>query len=196
MILMDHMMPKMDGIETMKQIRRLAGNQNPMAPIIVLTANATAGSQKQYIEEGFDDYLAKPVQSEKLEQMIFEYLPKRMIQKGIWKSQNARNRGMMKKSAKSCLFMGLMYRQAYAISIRIWSSISVLQRHFTACKRKRAKAEEFFRSRRLKRLYHRSTFPKKQRQTVGDEPLGSMAEELEMAGVRGELDVIREKMRY
>lgn len=37
---------------------------------------------------------------------------------------------------------------------------------FTACKRKRAKAEEFFRSRRLKRLYHRSTFPKKQRQTV------------------------------
>ncbi len=37
--------------------------------------------QKQYIEEGFDDYLAKPVQSEKLEQMIFEYLPKRMIQK-------------------------------------------------------------------------------------------------------------------
>lgn len=81
MILMDHMMPKMDGIETMKQIRRLAGNQNPMAPIIVLTANATAGSQKQYIEEGFDDYLAKPVQSEKLEQMIFEYLPKRMIQK-------------------------------------------------------------------------------------------------------------------
>ena len=84
MILMDHMMPKMDGIETMKQIRRLAGNQNPMAPIIVLTANATAGSQKQYIEEGFDDYLAKPVQSEKLEQMIFEYLPKRMMQRAVF----------------------------------------------------------------------------------------------------------------
>ncbi len=142
MILMDHMMPKMDGIETMKQIRRLAGNQNPMAPIIVLTANATAGSPETiYIEEGFDDYLAKPVQSEKLEQMIFEYLPKRMIQKRDMEESKRPEPWNDEKICKELsFFMGLMYRQAYAISIRIWSSISVLQRHFYSMQKKKSKS--------------------------------------------------------
>ena len=163
-VILDIMMPKMDGIETMKQIRRLAGNQNPMAPIIVLTANATAGSQKQYIEEGFDDYLAKPVQSEKLEQMIFEYLPKRMIQKRDMEESKRPEPWNDEKICKELSFYGI------DVPAGLCYFNQDMEQYISAAKtflqHAKEKEQEFFRSRRLKRLYHRSTFPKKQRQTV------------------------------
>lgn len=81
LILMDHMMPQMDGIEAMKLMRRLNANKSRNAPIIVLTANATVGSEQMYLLEGFDDYLSKPVKAERLEEMLLSHLPKHMIEK-------------------------------------------------------------------------------------------------------------------
>lgn len=81
LILMDHMMPQMDGIEAMKLMRRLNANKSRSAPIIVLTANVTVGSEQMYLREGFDDYLSKPVKAERLEEMLLSYLPKHLIEK-------------------------------------------------------------------------------------------------------------------
>lgn len=76
-IFLDHMMPEMDGIETLREIkdRRLGGR----APIIVLTANTVAGAKEMYLSEGFDDYLAKPVTGRLLYGMLKKYLPEEMI---------------------------------------------------------------------------------------------------------------------
>ncbi len=77
-IFMDHMMPEMDGIETMKTLRErniLPNNTK----IIVMTANAIAGVKEQYLAHGFDDYLSKPVVVEKLEKILAEYLPKEKV---------------------------------------------------------------------------------------------------------------------
>lgn len=60
LILMDHMMPEMDGIEALHIIRQNKENINNATKIIVLTANAIAGAEKEYLEEGFDGYLSKP----------------------------------------------------------------------------------------------------------------------------------------
>ena len=60
LILMDHMMPEMDGIEVLHIIRQNKENINNATKIIVLTANAIAGAEKEYLEEGFDGYLSKP----------------------------------------------------------------------------------------------------------------------------------------
>ncbi|MCR5324370.1 MAG: response regulator [Lachnospiraceae bacterium] len=72
-IFLDHMMPKLDGIETMKIIRSegLAGD----ARIIALTANAVAGVREEYISVGFDDYLSKPIELHALEKLLIRYLP-------------------------------------------------------------------------------------------------------------------------
>ncbi|MGN0167354.1 MAG: cache domain-containing protein [Acetatifactor sp.] len=73
-IFMDHMMPEMDGIETMKVLREsefLPENTR----IIVMTANAIAGAKEQYLAEGFDNYLSKPIVVEGLEKILAEYLP-------------------------------------------------------------------------------------------------------------------------
>ena len=74
-IFMDHMMPEMDGIETMKQMKGLGTDPlNADTPFVALTANAVAGISKMYIEAGFADYLAKPVHPEHLEDILKLYV--------------------------------------------------------------------------------------------------------------------------
>jgi CheY-like chemotaxis protein len=75
LIFLDHMMPGMDGIETLKAMVKLTGNLNEGTPVISLTANAIRGAREQYLEAGFQDYLTKPINCAKLEEMIIKYMP-------------------------------------------------------------------------------------------------------------------------
>lgn len=79
LIFMDHVMPEMDGIQTFQYMRKLVDSPNHNVPVIALTANAMAGAKEEYTALGFADYLAKPVQSDKLEQLLMEYLPADLI---------------------------------------------------------------------------------------------------------------------
>ncbi len=74
-IFLDHMMPGKDGIETLHEIQADPQNPNRDTTIICLTANAISGARARYIAEGFDDYLTKPIDGDRLEEMLFEYLP-------------------------------------------------------------------------------------------------------------------------
>ena len=75
-IFLDHKMPEMDGIETLQAMKEMTDNINSATPVISLTANAISGAREQYISAGFQDYLTKPINSEKLENLIIKYLPK------------------------------------------------------------------------------------------------------------------------
>lgn len=79
LICMDHMMPVMDGVQTMHAIREMEGNPSRDIPIIALTANAVVGAREFYLKEGFEDYLTKPIEPEKLEDMMIKYLPKELV---------------------------------------------------------------------------------------------------------------------
>jgi signal transduction histidine kinase/FixJ family two-component response regulator len=79
-IFLDHMMPELDGIETMKISRTLKNNKCTNTPIIALTANAVAGVKEMYLREGFDDYLSKPVNGKQLEEMLCKYIPAERLQ--------------------------------------------------------------------------------------------------------------------
>ncbi len=78
-ILMDHMMPEMDGVETLHILRNNVLNSNHNTIIIALTANAAAGSREMYLECGFNDYFAKPILSDKLEALLIQYLPRALV---------------------------------------------------------------------------------------------------------------------
>ena len=73
-IFMDHMMPEPDGVQTLHMIRNDKDNPNVNTPIVVLTANAIAGAKEQYMQDGFDAYLSKPVKPEALEDTLRKYL--------------------------------------------------------------------------------------------------------------------------
>ncbi len=79
-IFLDHMMPQKDGIETLHEMRAREKDPNRDTPMICLTANAISGAREQYIEAGFDDYLTKPIDSSKLEDMIMAFLPEDKIE--------------------------------------------------------------------------------------------------------------------
>lgn len=79
LIFMDHLMPEMDGIETMQRLRREEGNPNQQTPVIALTANAIKGVREFYLEKGFDEYMTKPIEGERLEKLLLELLPSEYV---------------------------------------------------------------------------------------------------------------------
>ena len=80
-VFLDHMMPEMDGIETKHRIQELGLCKD--TPIIMLTANAILEDREMYIQEGFDDFLSKPILVNKLEEMIIKYLPNELVMEGV-----------------------------------------------------------------------------------------------------------------
>ena len=80
LIFMDHMMPEMDGIETANRIRELEDSYYKDVPIIALTANAINGAREMFIEEGMNDFIAKPISMKELSDKILEWLPFELLQ--------------------------------------------------------------------------------------------------------------------
>lgn len=78
-IFLDHMMPGMDGVETLKRMQTLENNLSKESPVIALTAHALSGAREQYFDYGFDDYLSKPIDYAKLEKLLRFFLPKEKI---------------------------------------------------------------------------------------------------------------------
>jgi signal transduction histidine kinase/CheY-like chemotaxis protein/HPt (histidine-containing phosphotransfer) domain-containing protein len=76
LVFMDHMMPEMDGIETTVIIRGLKGDNFRTMPIIALTANAVVGMREIFIKNGFNDFLAKPIDVSRLDDIIDRWIPK------------------------------------------------------------------------------------------------------------------------
>jgi len=80
-VFLDHMMPGMDGIETLAKVKEEGLNIGGMR-VIALTANAVVGAKETYLKAGFDDYLSKPIEVDRLEKVLLTYLPKELIERG------------------------------------------------------------------------------------------------------------------
>lgn len=74
LIFLDHMMPEMDGVDTLQRMKDMNGNLCKDTPVIALTANALAGMRDFYMSKGFDEYLSKPITPDRLEKMIRQML--------------------------------------------------------------------------------------------------------------------------
>ncbi len=79
LIFMDHMMPEMNGEEALRLIRKLPDKERANVPVIVVTANAIRGMRDEYIRKGFTDYLSKPVETPKIEQVLKDNLAPNLI---------------------------------------------------------------------------------------------------------------------
>jgi len=77
-VFMDHMMPEMDGVEATAQIRELGGKYGNLT-IIALTANATQGAKEMFLENGFNDFISKPINTGELVRVLESWLPSEKI---------------------------------------------------------------------------------------------------------------------
>lgn len=81
LIFMDHMMPEMDGVETLHRMKAMEQHKCQGVPVIVVTANAIMGNREKYLAEGFDAYLSKPINVAELEHLIQTMLPAELVEK-------------------------------------------------------------------------------------------------------------------
>lgn len=79
LVLMDYMMPEINGIEAMEKLRTIDNNRDRRIPIIVLTADATPDKKELFEAKGFDDYLLKPIDSSLLEAVLIKHLPGELV---------------------------------------------------------------------------------------------------------------------
>ena len=77
-VFLDHMMPEMDGVETLHKIRQKPGAYYQSLPVIAFTANAIGGAREMFISEGFNDFIAKPIELSVLERILRRYIPTQM----------------------------------------------------------------------------------------------------------------------
>jgi len=77
LVFLDHMMPGMDGVETLQAIKEEKLCED--TPVIMLTANAIVGERDKYLAMGFDDFLSKPILPYKLDRMVVQHLPKEKV---------------------------------------------------------------------------------------------------------------------
>ena len=80
-ILLDHVMPKMDGLQTLKKMKEMKDNRSVNAPVISMSANDFSDERKECIRKGYSDILSKPVNPEALENMLMNYIPAEKIRR-------------------------------------------------------------------------------------------------------------------
>ncbi len=79
LILMDHMMPGMNGEEALNRIRAIDDKDRSQVPVVAVTANAISGMRDEFLRKGFTDYLSKPVETDKLERILKDHLASNLI---------------------------------------------------------------------------------------------------------------------
>lgn len=90
LILLDHMMPEMDGVETLKWLRKIHKDSDKVLTVIAFTANAVSGAREMFREEGFDEFISKPIELNELERVLRKVLPKSAIKYEVIQGKKAK----------------------------------------------------------------------------------------------------------
>ncbi|MCH5268846.1 MAG: response regulator [Lachnospiraceae bacterium] len=79
LVFLDHMMPEMDGVETLKRLQKKRTDAQHTPTYIAFTANAVSGAREMFLQEGFDEFISKPIEDQELKRLLRKVLPKTSI---------------------------------------------------------------------------------------------------------------------
>ena len=200
-VFLDHMMPEMDGIETLEKIKASQSIDIHGTPIIALTANAVSGAREMYLKAGFTDYLTKPIRYEQLEKMILKYLPDEKLtfkktednapeqaasdstNPGAAASKEEKNLIDKKVGLEYCMNDEGFYRE-------------MLETYVNEKNEKVAQLETAFKNENIKQYTVLIHGLKSTSKMIGAIRLSELAYELEIAGTEERFDDIRKKHNY
>ena len=187
LILMDHMMPEMDGVETVHIIRE-CHKEYENIPIIMLTANAIEGTKQMFLKEGLNDFVSKPIEVKVLVSAIARWLPKEKIVKQKIFSKNT------EPSKKESIKIGdLDVRTAME---RLGSEDlfwTVLKKYYKSIDKKSKVIEETWKNSDWSQYIIEVHALKSTSKQIGADYLSELAKTLELAGKAGEYDTIHQK---
>lgn len=183
-VFMDHMMPEMDGIECLEHIRELPGSYYKNLPVIALTANAIGGTREMFLEKGFADFVAKPIEISVLERVLRRNLPKEKLQFcPKEQEQEAGQEGALTigdlDTVQGELFCG--GRENYLEILKLQAEDQTVL----------SQLEEYYETEDWKNYTILVHGVKSTMKSIGAQPLSDLAKALEAAGKREDLDYIR-----
>lgn len=208
-VFLDHMMPDMDGVETLHRMRQKPGAYFQSVPVIAFTANAIGGAREMFIEEGFDDFIAKPIELSVLERMLRRYIPaqkqiaaeagtERETQDGAPQPQGAAGTSETQDAQPEA--SGLEALAQAGINVRLGLSYCGDREGFRDIVRM-YHAQGAGRNEQLEKLYREEDWKnyaiavhamKSNSKGIGAEALAELALQLEMAGKENRGEYIRE----
>ena len=192
-IFFDHMMPKKNGIETLHELKAQADNPNLDTPAICLTANAISGAREQYISEGFDDYLTKPIDASKLEDMMIRYLSSDKIE--LSASDGTVENTTAEIPAELAKLQGLDWLDT-AVGMEnsggVENYLPLLEIFYTSLEEKATEIEKFYAAGDYTNYTIKVHALKSSARIIGAVEFGEEAQLLENAGKRGDVVYIHE----
>ncbi|MCH5341327.1 MAG: response regulator [Acetatifactor sp.] len=188
-VFMDHMMPEMDGVETMHRIRQKPGKYFQIVPIIALTANAIGGAREMFLAEGFQDFVAKPIELSVLERVLLRYIPPQKITKvsaeeaAKLAAKQGGNKALRSAAEDAVAFEGINVKQGIAYcGGKLEDYLEVVQIYYTTGLDKKIDIQKFFEQKDWKNYSILVHAVKSTSQGIGASELSDMAKELERAG--------------
>ncbi|MCR4590742.1 MAG: response regulator [Lachnospiraceae bacterium] len=194
-IFMDHMMPDKDGIETMHDIRGNPADPNVKTPMVCLTANAIAGAREEYIASGFDDYMSKPVDGTKLEEMFLSFLPPEKVSyvtEDMIKEETAGEEAGEALEALQ-IYDEIDLDTGINNSGSVEAYMPLLNIFYKSIDDKAEEIERFYNENDIKNYTIKVHALKSSARLIGAVLLSKEAERLEFAGKNEDVDFVREK---
>ena len=207
-IFLDHMMPDKDGIETLREMKSIPDTQNKETPIICLTANAISGMREMYTNAGFDDYLTKPIDAERLEMMLLQYLPKDKVSivsdndKASFISDKEKVQAISDEDETDEFVLPKFLHELKELDIDSGISycgdtedyLMTLETYLGSAKKKADEIEEYWAAKDIKNTTIKVHALKSSSRSIGALELGDFAEKLEKAGNSGDVDILDKEL--
>ena len=178
-IFMDHMMPEMDGVETLNRIRSRDIPYYKNVPVIALTANAVTGAREMFLEQGFTDFISKPVEISGLEKILKKYVPKEKI---TYTDEDESLRAEEQNAAGSLVIGDLNVKKGLLYCGSVENYQNVLNVHATNGPDNIDKIRKLFEDRDITNYTIYIHALKSSMASIGAETLSEMAKEMERAG--------------
>ncbi|MCR4787783.1 MAG: response regulator [Lachnospiraceae bacterium] len=193
-IFFDHMMPEKDGIETLHEMRAQEKNPNLETPAVCLTANAISGAREFYIEAGFDDYLTKPIDSEKLEDMLLHYLPEdKIVMVSADQISSDDNEEALSDELKELdKYEGIDVKTGILNSGSVDAYMPLLKIFYESMDEKGNEIENYYKEKDIKNYTIKVHALKSSARLIGAVEFGEIAQELENAGKSEDIGFIDE----
>lgn len=198
LIFLDHMMPEMDGVETLKRLRKIYTDTERTLTVIAFTANAVSGAREMFLREGFDEFVSKPVEPLELERILRKVLPKSSILFVEEKAGKTLKEGpVLEKPAED--FLTRLEREG--INTRSGMQycggdkdfyVELLTQFAEDAKRKAAEIDSFFAQEDLGNYGILVHALKSTAKMVGADPLSEHAKDLEAAAKNRDAEYVKE----
>lgn len=190
LVFLDAMMPEMSGEEAFEHIR--ADSLNTETPVVVLTANAIAGAKEEYLAKGFTDYLEKPINGIKLENMIQRYLPENLLEEPDDETLLEEAVSEETEDAVRCIAMisGINVKSGVNAAGGKETYLNVCENFCCTADERIAMLKTYYSEKDMKAFYIQVHGLKSSARLIGALALSENAAEMEMAAKDGKTEII------